>query len=351
MSQALKLSERIQFLPVIHGSGSFTREIRNQLLALPCDCLAVALPPEFKQTVEEGINLLPNISLSCQIEQNGGMNYVPIDPSQPIITGLRVAMQEGIPRHFVDWSTESYEKRSVDFPDSFALSQMTYEKFVSTLLLTQRRPQDKNQHFWRARWMAYQLHQLEMEYTNIVFICSILDWPWIKEAYDERLEVSPPQKAEGLPALQGVDKQTLFFALTELPYVTYLYEKKRQELRPDNNAPVDGVKEILLRARELFIKKHKIRYHNLTSQTFQILLQYLRNLTLMESRLLPDLYTLVNAAKQFGGDPFAIAVLEAAREYPFESTDNLLETLSLGIDQALPDEKGVKLINMKNRLS
>ena len=35
-----------------------------------------------------------------------------------------------------------------------------------------------------------------------------------------------PQKAEGLPTLQGVDKQTLFFALTELPYVTYLYGKK-----------------------------------------------------------------------------------------------------------------------------
>jgi len=351
MSQALKLSDRIQFLPVIHGSGSFAREIRHQLLSLPCDCLAVALPPEFKQTVEEGIKILPNISLSCQIEQDGGMNYVPIDPSQPVIMGLRVAMQEGLPRHFIDWSTENYEKRSIDFPDSFALSQMSYEKFVSTLLLTQKRPQEKNQHFWRARWMAYQLHQLEMEYSNIVFICSILDWPWIKEAFDERLEVSPPQKAEGLPTLQGVDKQTLFFALTELPYVTYLYEKKRQELRADNNAPVDGVKEILLRARELFIKKHKIRYHNLTSQTFQILLQYLRNLTLMESRLLPDLYTLVNTAKQFGGDPFAIAVLEAAREYPFEPTANLPETLSLGIDQALPDEEGAKPVNMKNRLS
>jgi hypothetical protein len=351
MSQALKLSERIQFLPVVHGNGSFAREIRHQLLSLSSDCLAVALPPEFKQTVEEGINLLPNISLSCQIEQNGGINYVPIDPSQPIITGLRVAMQEGIPRYFVDWSTKSYEKRSVDFPDSFALSQISYEKFVSTLLLTQKRPQDKSQHFWRARWMAYQLHQLEMEYYNIVFICSILDWPWIKEAYDERLEVSPPQKSESLPTLQGVDKQTLFFALTELPYVTYLYEKKRQELQPDNNAPVDGVKEILLRARELFIKKHKIRYHNLTSQTFQVLLQYLRNLTLMESRLLPDLYTLVNAAKQFGGDPFAIAVLEAAREYPFEPNNKLPETLSLGIDQALTDEEGSKPISMNNRLS
>ncbi len=351
MSQVLKLSNHIQFLPVIHGNGSFAREIRQQLLSLPCDCLAVSLPPEFKQTVEDGIKFLPTISLSCQVEQDGEMNYVPIDPSQPVIMGLRIAMQEDIPRHFIDLSAESYEKRSFDFPDSFALKKVSYEKFISTLLLTQRRPKDQSQHTKRTRWMAYQLHQLEMEYSNIVFICSIMDWPWVKEAYDERLKVTPSQKPGELPTLYGVEKKTLFFALTELPFVTYLYEKKRQDLRPDNNAPIDGVKEILLRAREIFINKHKVRYHNLTSQTIQILLQYIRNLTVMESRLLPDLYTLVNSAKQFGGDPFAIAVLEAAREYPFDSTHIYPESLSLGIDQALPVEQGEQPISMKNRLS
>ena len=351
MSQVLKLSDSIQFLPVIYGNGSFAREISQQLLSLPCDCLAVALPPEFQQTVEDGIKILPTISLSCQVEKDGGMNYVPIDPSQPLIMGLRIAMQEGISRHFIDLSTEDYVKRSSDFPDSFALNKVPYEKFISTLLLTQKRPKDKSQHTKRIRWMAYQLHQLEMEYSNVIFICSIMDWPWVKEAYDERLKISPPKRSEELPTLYGVEKNTLFFALTELPYVTYLYEKKRQELRSDNNAPVDGVKEILLRARKIFIDKHKVQYHNLTSQTFQILLQYIRNLTVMESRLLPDLYTLVNSAKQFGGDPFAIAVLEAAREYPFDSPHIYPESLSLGIDQALPNEEDTAPISMKNRLS
>ena len=263
MSQVLKLSDSIQFLPVIYGNGSFAREISQQLLSLPCDCLAVALPPEFQQTVEDGIKILPTISLSCQVEKDGGMNYVPIDPSQPLIMGLRIAMQEGISRHFIDLSTEDYVKRSSDFPDSFALNKVPYEKFISTLLLTQKRPKDKSQHTKRIRWMAYQLHQLEIEYSNVIFICSIMDWPWVKEAYDERLKISPPKRSEELPTLYGVEKNTLFFALTELPYVTYLYEKKRQELRSDNNAPVDGVKEILLRARKIFIDKHKVQYHNL----------------------------------------------------------------------------------------
>ncbi len=351
MSQIFKLSDRIQFLPVIHGSGSFAREVRHQLLTSSCDCLAVTLPPEFKQTVEEGINLLPTISLSCQVEQNGGVNYVPIDPSQPVIMSLRIAMQEGLPRHFIDASTDNYEKRAVDFPDSFALSKISYEKFVSTILLTLKRPKEKSLHFWRARWMAFQLHQLELKYSKILCLCSILDWQWIKEAYDERMEVQNPHKPEGLPILYEVDKKTLLFALTEFPYLTYLYEKRRQELRSNIDTPIDGVKEILLRARELFIKKHKIRYHNLTSQTFQVLLQYIRNLTIMESRLLPDLFTLVNSSKQFGGDAFAVAVLEAAREYPFKSNNIPHQFLTMGIDQAIIGEEGTPPLSMKNRLS
>ena len=190
-----------------------------------------------------------------------------------------------------------------------------------------------------------------MDFSNILVICSVLDWPWIKEAFDERKQYKKPADGIATPSLNRVDKNTLFFALTEFPFITYLYEKKRQEMRADSNAPIDGVKEILLRARDLFLKKHKIRYHNLTSQTFQILLQYLRNLTLMESRLLPDLYTLVNSAKQFGGDPFAISVLEAARDYPFDESDiDGSDTISLGIDKGVFDAEDSTPTGMKNRL-
>ena len=83
--------------------------------------------------------------------------------------------------------------------------------------------------------MAFKLHELEMEYSNITLICSILDWPWIKEAYDERLKYTPPEKIESVPHLYGVDKKTLLFALTEFPYITYLYEKMREELRSDKD--------------------------------------------------------------------------------------------------------------------
>ncbi|MFQ5717903.1 MAG: hypothetical protein ACE5GQ_12500, partial [Nitrospinales bacterium] len=296
------LSGRAQLLPVIHGSGSFARVARQRILSSGRCCVAVCLPPEFQSTVEEGIEKLPYIGLSALQEENGSCRYVPIDPCQPVIMALRIALQEGMPRAFIDWSAAVYEPRHFLFPDSFALRRLSYEKFCVSLLPSIPRPPSGSLHEKRVRWMAYQLHRLELEHSRVALVCSVLDWPWIKEAYDERLDYTPPEKPASVPQLYGLEQNTLFFALGELPYVTGLYEKNRQELRSDQDASVDGVKEILLRAREIFLGKHKIQYHNLTSQTFQIYLQYVRNLALMENRLTPDLYTLAVAAKEIGGD-------------------------------------------------
>ncbi len=349
MAHIFDLSEKVQLLPVIHGSGNFSREVRQRILSSGCDCLAVCLPPEFQTTVQQGIQKLPYISVSALEESEGTLSYVPIDPVQPVIMALRIAQQEGITRKFIDLSVPQYEMRHMDFPDSFALQGLSLEKFSVALLPFIKRPPANSQHDQRARWMAYQLHQLEMDYSKVVLVCSVLDWPWIKQAYDERAKYPKPSAPDGPPVLYGLEPNTLFFALSEFPYITYLYEKNRQELKSDRGLAIDGVKEIMLKARENFLAKHKVRYHNLTSQTFQVYLQYVRNLTLMERRLTPDLYTLVVSAKQVGGDAYAIALMEAARDYPFQKEDTGLDTLALGIDKAVLDEDHV--INMRNRLS
>ena len=47
-----------------------------------------------------------------------------------------------------------------------------------------------------------------------------------------------------------------------------------------------------------------------------IYFRYIRNLSLLDRRLTPDLYTLIVAAKQTAGDDFALALAETARSYP-----------------------------------
>ena len=54
-----------------------------------------------------------------------------------------------------------------------------------------------------------------------------------------------------------------------------------------------------------------------TPQLLSIYFRYVRNLSLIDRRLTPDLYTLVVAAQQTAGDDFALALAETAREYPY----------------------------------
>ena len=119
------LSKKIRFLPVIHGSTNFTRVIKDRLLSSLTDCVAVALPQEFKPTIDKGIDQLPSISLIIQKELTGSFNYVPIDPCQPVIMGLRIAAQENIPTKYIDLSCDSYEPRKVNFPDTYALRNLS----------------------------------------------------------------------------------------------------------------------------------------------------------------------------------------------------------------------------------
>ena len=168
----------------------------------------------------------------------------------------------------------------------------------------------------RVTWMAARLRELESRHQLILFVCSILDWPWIRDAYQRGLE--PPEPESFFSPIQSfpVDPRTLIFALGELPYITGLYERGRRELTPDDNLSVDGVKEMVLDARERLRAKHPKVAQRITPQVLSIYLRYLRNLSLMDRRLTPDLYTLIVAAQQTAGDDFALALAETAGNTP-----------------------------------
>ena len=55
---------------------------------------------------------------------------------------------------------------------------------------------------------------------------------------------------------------------------------------------------------------------------------------LIERRLTPDLYTLVIAAQQTAGDDLAIAIGEAAREYPYTDVGEFDSSLRMGVGRA-----------------
>src|SRR5205814_2764424 len=134
----------------------------------------------------------------------------------------------------------------------------------------------------------------------------------------------------------------LLFLLSELPFITGLYERARAELEDEENLSIDGVKELLLTARQGYQVDLKRRARKITPHLLRQCLKYVRNLTLFERRLTPDLYTIVTAAKQTAGDQYALQVAEAVREYPYVEDFNL-PPITLTVDRGrLPDGEIVR---------
>ncbi len=153
----LALGPRIRVLPIIHGSGDFAIRVRDELLARPYDALAVPLPPSFQDEVEDAVRSLPRISAVVQRDADGesdGASYVPIDPCQGVIAGIRTAIGERIPRFFIDLETPHFEAHHGQFPDPYALKSVSPERFAAALLPGIDPAQ--GQHAEQIAWMAHR---------------------------------------------------------------------------------------------------------------------------------------------------------------------------------------------------
>jgi hypothetical protein len=314
----LRIGPRVRALPIIPGSGDYAVLVREELLRRPYDCLAVPLPPSFQEEVEAAIERLPAVSAVLQRDAAGddpGFSYVPIDPCQGVIAGLRTARGERIARAFIDLETPYFEPNTGVFPDPYALKRVSPEGFAAAVLPAIP-PPAPGQHRERIAWMARRLHELEGRYRSILFVCSLLDWPWVRDAYVRGADAPEPEPFFAPIQTFAVHPRTLVFLLGELPYVTHLYERGRRELTADDNLSVDGVKELVLEARDRLKAGQPRVAQRITPQLLSVYFRYVRNLSLIERRLTPDLYSLVVAAQQTAGDDFALAVAETAREYP-----------------------------------
>lgn len=363
--ESFRFSDRITSFPIIHGNGDYSLELRRFMLKNNFDCLAVPLPKSFKENVTKALRCLPQITIVTQRpgetfntewspeemddddddENKREATFVPVDPCQGVIMALRLAEQERIPSYYIDLETESYEDLVAAYPDPYVLKKVNPEKFAAALL--PHLPQLSDFHQMRVNKMAAHLRQLEKKYKKILYVCSLIEWPWVRQAYIKNEVNDIPHDDVNDTELYQVAPATLTFLLGELPYITGLYERARTDLEDDENLSVDGVKEMLLVTRERYVEDLGKRARKITPNMLRNYLKYVRNLSLMESKLTPDLYTLIVAASQIMGDQFAQDLTEVASDYPY--LDHLgLNEFYMGVGEGrFPDEE---MCLMSNRL-
>ena len=374
--EMLEIGSRVTCLPIVHGSGDFAWEVRRLMLKHSFDCVAIPLPPSFQAPVENAILNLPTPSVVFQkdlpdyqtqwtpesqseteegensessAEQNSkdsdaGASYVPIDPCQGVIAAIRTAMGDHIPRKFIDLETSCYHPHTRSLPDAYALKKLPIERFTAAIVPHIAASTDPQ---WKSRiaCQAWNLRELCVDYKNILLITSVLDFPWIRQAFNDK-NLNLPQEENSLsPETYQLPLDSLYFLLGELPFITGLYEYARQELSDDEHLSIDGLKELLIAAREDYQTEYKNRARKITPKILSQCLKYIRNLTLIDNRFTPQLTTIVTAAQQVAGDGYALHVLEKSKEFCFAK--NLgLPTARMSIDRAeLPGEEIVDVVS------
>lgn len=372
--ELLEIGPHVTALPVVHGSGDFAWEVRRLMLKHSFDCVAVPLPVSFQEPVESAILKLPVPSVVFQKtspqyttdwkptesefsnddedDENfddeslpeTGASYVPIDPCQSVIAAIRTAMGDHVPRRFIDLETGHYRPHSRVLPDAYVLKKLSIERYAAAVLPHIDESPDPQ---WKQRisYMAWQLRELSVDFKKILFVTSVLDFPWIRQAFHNRELVCPENQHVLEPETYQVNTDTLYFLLGELPYITGLYESARAELGDDEHLSIDGLKELLIASRDDYKAEYKSRARNITPKLLSQCLKYTRNLTLIDNRFTPQLATIVTAAQQVAGDGYALHVLEKSKQYPY-AKDLGREEVRMSIDRAaFPNDEVLDVVS------
>ena len=57
------------------------------------------------------------------------LNFIPIDPGDSIVEGIRLGLEHNIPVEFIDLSVKDYAPPNIKLPDDYSINQIGLFKF------------------------------------------------------------------------------------------------------------------------------------------------------------------------------------------------------------------------------
>lgn len=340
----IPLSPRISAFPVRHGKAPFAMAVRRLLWEGRYDALAIALPACLREEALAGTEALPEIRALVVRLDGAPRCYLPFDPCDAYIEGIRQAGQRRLPVHFVEDDALLEAPLRQPLPDAYLMQAIGPERYLDLARgLLASLPADPRI-ARRARAAAAALRRLEKRHARILFLCDFPLFSALREAFDagsienllaEAAGAGEPAEARAPAAdIRAYPVRTglLYFALGELPFYAAEMEKERRDPLAAPLDYLDLVKKIFSATRLLFLDRPG-EAAAVSVKRIQTALQFVRNLAVQQGRLTPDLADIVEAAKGVFGNAFAAKVIEAARRYPFSDAGSEgPESLEVGKD-------------------
>ncbi|MFI5400714.1 MAG: hypothetical protein ACHQZQ_06660 [SAR324 cluster bacterium] len=317
--------QTISFLPVIHGRMEFAAVVRQALLAGAPDVLAVELPATWREPLLQAVNRLPFLSLILD-EQADEHRFLPIEPTEPLVEGLRTARELGIPVELIDLDVEGYPLHHEPAPDSHAVSRLGYEPYLDAYYANAALPESASD-AQREVMMAHALQRLAGTGQRVTCVLGAAHLPGVIE----RLATPQPRplaraKARPLRLCNWAQQSSREF-MTEPPFLAAAYERWRSAPAgtpaPDREALSEAlVADAAQRHADAFAE-------TLTPSQRRMMGVFAKKYALVEGMLVPDLFQLVVAARGVVDDEFGFELWESGSDYPWQDGSGMLPTVDL----------------------
>ncbi|MBN1216677.1 MAG: hypothetical protein JXA99_14710 [Candidatus Lokiarchaeota archaeon] len=367
--------ENLYIIPSFHCRIEFAKLVIKTFYKIYPDVIAVELPPTIKDYIIEATDRLPYLSLIGYADELSPKNmyFIPIDPGDSIIEAILLGKKHNIPIEFIDFSVKNYHPEDIKLPDDYIISKIGLQNFyenISNFIKKKRSEKDLDfrnnfdfnnrleKHYdpekntnnlekdiMREMYMASRLIELKQVYKKVLVVLGMGHWDHVKYylSHSDKLKsINTNIVPNEFIKIYNVRAKDARFLIRELPFSTFKWVNFKKIISKEMLDTIESpaqlenlidkfdkkyhINEIFFNSKEKYQKEFKeiINLHRM-----KLLFRYLRNLSIIESKFLPNLIDLIIASKNIIDDDFAWKVMKKASFYPFNDLTEKYETLKL----------------------
>ena len=285
--------KNIRLVPILHSRAEFAMEVRRQFKAFKPDHVAVEYPETLRDKIIQGVGRLPLLSVVYYEDQDGAFTYLLLEPTDGQIEGIRLALSEGIPVHFVDRDTKDYPLDFSPMPDPYAVTRIGHFFYTKAYLKAHRPDQSFPDDTLREKTMAYRLQRLSKMGERILFVGGLAHLQGLLDGLNQpQTQVIGRKKREGV-GLAHLHAESSREVMSEMPFLAAAYERARSEGDLEKLDRLEINNQLIKMAARNYWKNNK---EEISRHQIRILNKFARNYALLTGLLVPTFYQLIVAA-------------------------------------------------------
>ncbi|MCP4667637.1 MAG: hypothetical protein GY849_14880 [Deltaproteobacteria bacterium] len=331
--------KNIRFVPILHNRMEFALEVRRQFEAFRPDHVAVEYPGTLEARILQGVKRLPLLSVVYYEEKDGAFTYLLLEPTDGQVEAVSLALQKGVPLHFIDRDTERYPPDFSPMPDSYSVSKIGHFSYWQAYNRIYGDYESRPEDLLREKTMAYHLQHLGKTGQKVLFIGGMSHLPGLlKMLRQPQTQVIGRRKREGV-GLAHLHRESSREIMTEMPFLSAAYVRARDGAGPGHLDRLTLQSELISAARENLWKRNK---EELSRNQVRVLHRFARNYALITGRLVPNFFQLIVASRGAADDNFAYEVWDKGSDYPWQTEKPGLPVLRLKGEDLFLDQRMIR---------